>query len=171
FLRDSQRSGKFFIDEALAYLHLSECCVKCLKVYLDNDTRDERPRTFDPSIRGYFHYLNRSLLLNPQIFGEDNDMAKDSIAIVCRATIEARYAKIGFKIQFAEYSISGIICGRSIYREADPWCRSDDKPSAKHWVFEEMDRHFRESRLFSIGMYSEPGAGIWNHLTRVLIFT
>ncbi|KAF8984764.1 hypothetical protein BDQ17DRAFT_1436886 [Cyathus striatus] len=115
-----------------------------------------------------FHYFNRSLLLNPQIFGEDDYTAKDGIAIVCRATIETRYANIGFKIQFAEYPISGIICGRSIHREAGPWSSTDNdlKWFAKHWVFEEMDPHFQESRFFSIGMYySERGSGLWNHLT------
>ncbi|KAF8989359.1 hypothetical protein BDQ17DRAFT_1373308 [Cyathus striatus] len=162
FLRDSRRSGKFFIDEALAHLHLSEYCVKCLKEYLDNDTpRNERPRTFDPSIRGYFHYLNRSLLLNPQIFSDDNYMAKDGIATVCRATIETRYAKIGFKIQFGEYLISGIIFGRSTYREYN----KEVKISVYDWAFEEMDHQFQDSRFFTIGMYSERGAGLWNHLT------
>ncbi|KAF8989357.1 hypothetical protein BDQ17DRAFT_1373305 [Cyathus striatus] len=166
FLRDSRRSGKFFIDEALANLHLSEYCVKCLKEYLgDSNLRGERPRTFDPSICGYFHYFNRSLLLDPQMFSEDNYMAKDGIAIVCRATIETRYAKIWFKIQFAEHLISGIICGRNIYPESNQEVKYSVDDRVDDWGFEEMDRHFWDSQFFAIGMFSERGAGLLNDLT------
>ncbi|KAF8991349.1 hypothetical protein BDQ17DRAFT_1287646 [Cyathus striatus] len=110
FLLDSRRSGKFFIDEALAYLHLSEHCIKCLRKFLkDTSSREERPKTFSPSIRGYFHYLYRSLLLNPEVFSSNDYTAKDGIAVVCKATIESKYATIGFKIQTPKGSITGVL--------------------------------------------------------------